>query len=236
MKQEIEHDIMIRNKSKEEENESELNPYQMAILNKKSKDDTKTDQMINWSIFSDRIKYVDDSFCSNMTPRLTIKPLDDKRHKRLYNGLKTDEDLIPDKIFNEDRIRDTYLEMYDGIQAEISQVTKFDESIILSTTYLGKTDVTREHVIKVEEKFPILGQGYTNGKLLDQTECSILIDTGACKSYMSKSYYMQCKSLHALSKFASTQRVQVGNGQYVVVLFVILVIVDYMGIDLKCLH
>ena len=75
--------------------------------------------------------------------------------------------MIPDIIFDEDRIRDTYLDKYDGIQAEISQVTKFDESTDLSTTYLGKAGVTREHVIKAEERFPISGQGYTNGKLLD---------------------------------------------------------------------
>ena len=93
------------------------------------------------------------------------------------------------------------------------QATRFDESIDLSTKYLGKTDMTREQVIKTEERFPISGQGYTKGKLLDNMECSILIDTGASKSYMSKSYYMQCISLHTLSKFASTtQRVRVGNG------------------------
>ena len=45
-------------------------------------------------------------------------------------------------------------------------------------------------MIKAEERFLISGQGYTNGKLLDHTECSILIDTCASKSYMSKSYYM----------------------------------------------
>ena len=28
------------------------------------------------------------------------------------------------------------------------------------------------------------------GKLLDSTECQILLDTGASKSFMSKSYYM----------------------------------------------
>ena len=64
--------------------------------------------------------------------------------------------------------------------------------------------MTRDMIIKAEEKFPISGQWYTNGKLLDHTECSILLDTGASKSCMSKSYYMQCKSLHALPKFAST--------------------------------
>ena len=90
--------------------------------------------------------------------------------------------------------------------------------------------MTRDYVIKAEEKFPISGQGYTKGKLLDQTECTILIDTGTSKSYMSKSYYMRCKSLHVLVKFASTtQRIQVGNGQYVAVLFVILVIIDIYG-------
>ena len=53
---------------------------------------------------------------------------------------------------------------------------------------------------------------------------------GASKSYMLKSYYMRCKSLHTLSKFASTiQRVQVGNGQSVAVLFVIPVIIDIHG-------
>ena len=41
---------------------------------------------------------------------------------------------------------------------------------------------------------------------------------------------MQCKSLHSLPKFASkTQRIQVGNGQCVSVLFIIPVIIDIHG-------
>ena len=41
---------------------------------------------------------------------------------------------------------------------------------------------------------------------------------------------MCCKSLHSLSKFASkTQRIQVGNGQFVSVLFIIPVIIDVHG-------
>ena len=66
---------------------------------------------------------------------------------------------------------------------------------------------------------------HTKGKLLDNTECNILVDTGMSKSYMSKSYFMRCKSLHSLPKFMSTTtRIQVGNRQYVGVLFVIPVI------------
>ena len=53
-----------------------------------------------------------------------------------------------------------------------------------------------------------------------------MLDTEASKSFMSKSHYLHCKSLHSLHKFASkTQRIQVGNGQYVCVLFVIPVII-----------
>ena len=78
--------------------------------------------------------------------------------------------------------------------------------------------------MKVEESFPISEQGFVIGKVLNGEECQILLDTGASKSYTSKSYYLRCKVLHNLPKFASkTQRIQVGNGQYVRVLFVILV-------------
>ena len=65
--------------------------------------------------------------------------------------------------------------------------------------------MTKETRIKVEEKIPITGQGFTLGKLLDGTECKILLDTGASKSYMSKSYYLRCKSLHALPQTGQTE-------------------------------
>ena len=91
--------------------------------------------------------------------------------------------------------------------------------------YLGQMDMTRDMKVKAEENFPITARGYTKGKLLDGTECGILVDTGASKSYMSKSYFMRCKSLHSLPKFMSaTTIIQVGNRQYVGVLFVIPVI------------
>ena len=92
---------------------------------------------------------------------------------------------------------------------------------------LGQTKMTRETRIKAEDKIFISEQGLYLGKLLDNTECQILLDTGTSKSCMSKAYYLRCKSLHALPKFVSnTQRIQVGNGQYIGVLFVIPVIVD----------
>ena len=123
-----------------------------------------------------------------------------------------------------------YLDVYEDIYAEMIYASKFDENANLSMTYLGQHNMTRNTKVKAEERFPITGQGFALGKLLDGTECQILLDTGATKSYMSKSYYLRCKTLHALPKFSSnTQRIQVGNGQYVSVLFVIPVIINTHG-------
>ena len=99
MKQEIEDNKVTRNRLKEEEYDTESNPYQMATLNKTFRNDIRTEHMINWSILSDVIKYTDGSSCSDMIPSLTVKPLDYKQHKRLYNNLKTDKDLTSDVIF-----------------------------------------------------------------------------------------------------------------------------------------
>ena len=105
MKQEIEDDKVTRNRLKEEKDDTESNPYQMAILNKTFMNDNKTEQMINWSILSDLIKYIDGSSCSDMIPNLTVKPLDYRQHRSLYNSLKTDKDLTSDVIFDVDKVR-----------------------------------------------------------------------------------------------------------------------------------
>ena len=57
-----------------------------------------------------------------------------------------------------------------------------------------------------------------------------MLETEASKSFTSKSHYLQCKSLHSLPKFTSkTQRIQVGNGQYVSILFIVPVIIEISG-------
>ena len=116
--------------------------------------------------------------------------------------------------------------MYEGVYAEVISTDKFDKDTDISTTYLGQVDMTINTEVKAEENFPMTARGYTRGQLLDGTDCDVLIDTGASKSYMSKSYFLQCKLLHAMPKFtSSTKRIQFGNGQYVGRLFVIPVII-----------
>ena len=89
-----------------------------------------------------------------------------------------------------DILKEEYLEIYKRIQSEIVNTTRFDENLDLSTTYLGKSDRSKNDKLKAEESFPISEQGYIIGKLLDGTECQLLLDTDASKSLMSKSFYM----------------------------------------------
>ena len=131
----------VRNKQVEEEDiDRDRNPYQKAISNEGPKDENEIEQIINWSIFSDKIKYVDS--CMNITPSLTIRPLEEKKQRKLFSTLEGKDNHIPDIIFDENRIRETYFDMYDCVHSEISQETRFDYSTDLSTTYLGKVDQT----------------------------------------------------------------------------------------------
>ena len=106
------------------------------------------------------------------------------------------------------------------MKSEILVTTRFNGNSDLSMTYLGKASMIRDHKMVTEEKFPMSEQGYTRGKLLDGTECQIL-------SFMSKSHYLCCRSLHSLHKFTlKIQRIQVGYGQYQSILFIIPIIID----------
>ena len=211
MKNEIEQDL----------DRKDDNPYKRVILNKVYKDEDKTPYSVTTSGMCSMMKRPHTGW--TLTPQITD-----------YMGiffckLKGEEGEILEVDFgvNPETLKTNYLDLYEDVHAEMIYTNRFDENSDLSTTYLGQMKMTRDTKIKAEEKFPITGQGFTLGKLLDQTACQILLDTGATKYYMSKSYYLRCKCLHALPKFVSnTQGIQVGSGQYVGVLFVIQVIID----------
>ena len=98
------------------------------------------------------------------------------------------------------------MDVYDEIHAELVTTNRFDGNVDLSMTYLGRINMKREEVMKAEESFPISEQGFFMGKLLNGEDCQILLDTGVSKLYMLKSYYLRCKSLHNLPKFASKNK------------------------------
>ena len=162
------------------------NPYKKVVLNKVFKEKDDFPEMRNWSIFSDNVRYVQHDQATSQN--LNIDALDYRDHKELYLKLKEEERETLDVDFGlyPDIIKSRYLYIYDGVYAEMVYANKFNENSDLSKAYLGQTIMMRNTKIKAEETFPITGQGFASGKLLDGMECQILLDTGATKSYMSK--------------------------------------------------
>ena len=156
--------------------------------------------MEQWSILSNVLNYIHYDKHPKNYHNLSINAVN-----KYKNSLDTSEERdimeldfgVTPKILWEE-----YLDVYEGIQSEVVDTTRFDENSDLSTTYLGRLDRAKSDKFKAEASFPISEQVYTLGKLLDGTECQLLLDTGTSKSFISKSYSIQCKSLHSWQKFA----------------------------------
>ena len=206
----------------------ETNPYRELIVNNAEKIEPLMTQMEQWSILSNVLNYIQHDRHHMLNQNLSIRAVntykDISKTKEKRETTEVQCGVMPQILCKE------YLDVYEGIQSEIVNTTRFNENSDLSTTYFGKSDKIRNDKLRAEESFPISEHGYTSGRLLDGTECHLLLDTGASKSFILKSFYMQCKSLHSLPKFASkTQGIQVGNVQCISVLFIIPVILDVHG-------
>ena len=178
---------------------NDINQYEKALLSDRNMIKSNL-QMEQWSILSDNIVYVESEYNDAMNG-IDIKPIDYRDHKRMYRKMSKEggEQLNIDFGESLEIMKNGYMDVYDEIYAEVVTTSRFDENVDLSTTYLGRIDMKRKEVMKAEENFPISEQGIVMGKLLNGEECQILLD-GASKLYMSKSYYLRCKSLHNLPR------------------------------------
>ena len=137
-------------------------------------------QMEQWSILNNTLYYIQYDRHPKNYYSLGITMVN-KCGKNLCT--KEETDILQFEFGpTQDILREEYLDIYEEIQPEISNTTRFDENSDLSTTYLGKADRSNNSKIKAEESFPISEQVYTIVKLLDGTECQILLDTVASKS------------------------------------------------------
>ena len=180
----------------------EVNMYEKVLISDMNMIRNNS-QMEQWSILSDNIVYVR-SEGNDIKNGIDIKMVDYRDHKRMYRKMGKEEGERFNIDFGESAeiLREKHMDVYEEIYAEVVMTSKFDENVDLSTTYLGRIGMKREDVMKAEESFPISEQGFVVGRILNGEECQILLDTGASKSYMSKSYYLRCKTLHDLPKFA----------------------------------
>ena len=144
-------------------------------------------QMEQWSILSNLLNHVQHSRFHSMNHTLDIKAVNKYKHKP-----NTDNREFKELDFGTtpQKLQEEYMDIYKGIHSEIVSSNRFDENSDLSTTYLGRVDKENQHKLKAEESFPISEHGYTLGRLLDGADCQLLLNMGASKSFMSRSFYM----------------------------------------------
>ena len=206
----------------------EVNSYKGVMLKEPNKNKDQV-PMKEWSLLSDHVKYVT-HHKSEVFQKLSINSMNYRQDRGLYKSLNNKQTIRTSLNFGNTtkNLKAEYLDVYKGIYMGVISTDKFDEDTDISTTYLGQVDMTTE--VKAEESFPMTARGYATWQLLDDTDCDVLVDTGVSKSYMSKSYFLQYKNLHVMPKFTSSaKRIQIGNGQYVGVLFVIPVLITIMN-------
>ena len=162
----------------------EVNPYQELIVNNAERIEPLMTQMEQWSIWSNVLNYVQYDRHHIVNHTLNIKTVD--RYKNKLQSKEGKEQVELDFGSAPMKLPKEYLDVYEGIQSEIIANTRFNDNSDLSMTYLGKSDKARNDKLKAEESFPISEHGYTSGKLLDGTECQLLLDMGTGKSFMSQ--------------------------------------------------
>ena len=101
--------------------------------------------MEDWSILSEHVKYVKHDDGLETFHKLNVNMLNYCQFKDLYQELKGKEILMVDVDFgnNPEKLKSQYLDVYEGVYAEIVSTNRFDENSDLSTIYLGQVNMTR---------------------------------------------------------------------------------------------
>ena len=169
LQQELEHKRQV---NKIDDTSGDTNLYKELIVNSAHKIEPLLTQLKQWAILSNMLNYIQyDKHPKNFHNLGIIIVNICKNHAHAREG----KDMVEvDFGSTSDILKEEYLNVYEGIQSEIVNTTRFDENSDLSTTYLGKSVRSKNDKLKAEESFPISQQWYTLGKLLDGTECQLL--------------------------------------------------------------
>ena len=89
--------------------------------------------------------------------KLNIDQMNYRHERGLYKELQEKKFLSTDVNFgiSLEKLKAEYLDVYEGVYAKVLSTDRFDKDMDLSTTYLGKVDMTRSTEVKAEDNFPI---------------------------------------------------------------------------------
>ena len=148
LQQELEHERQL---NKIDDTNEDTNSCKEMIVNNVEKIEPLLAQMEQWSILSNTLNYIQYNKHPKNFHNLGISAVnvykncsDVKKEKRMV-----EIDFGPTL----DILKKEYLNIYEGIQSEILKSTRFNEDLHLSTTYLWKSDRSKNDKLKAEEFF-----------------------------------------------------------------------------------
>ena len=104
------------------------NPYKKVVLNKVFREEVKSPEMRSWSTFSENVRYIQHEQMTSQT--FNIDTLDYRHHNKLYLKLKGEERETLDIDFGVYPyiLKSKYLDVYEGVYAEMVYANKFNEN------------------------------------------------------------------------------------------------------------
>ena len=137
MKEELSADVEL---DRMDNNNGDKNPYRDLVVNNVDRVEMSHSPMEQWSILSNVINYVQHSRNPLNFHFVTVKPA--KLNKTVK--IKDNSNTLPkvNLIESSGRSREEYLDRYDGVKTETVDTTRFDKNSDLSTTNLGRIDMT----------------------------------------------------------------------------------------------
>ena len=131
----------------------ETNPYKELIENNAEKLEPLTKQMEQWSILSKILNYIQYDKHPKNYHNLSINAMN--KYKNIIDTGKERDVVELDFGVKPKILWEEYLNVYEGIQSEVVNITRFDENLDFSTAYLGRSDRAKSDKLKAEESFPI---------------------------------------------------------------------------------
>ena len=132
VKQEIEQDQKL---DKLDDISGDVNPYRELTVNNTEKIETVFSHMEQWSILSNIVNYIQYNRHPKNFHNLNIKALSKEKHKR-NSDIESEKRQMLEMDFGDtpEKLKEEYLDVYEGIQSEILSTTRFDENTDLSMT------------------------------------------------------------------------------------------------------
>ena len=218
-----------------DEGEPIVNPYEIALMYQMQEESQQgleidpyfpqsktqnTHKMAEWSVIGTQMHYVQHP---HVQEGLLLNQCEEKIESQIMGKMESPNLLSLEG--ESKQIKDVFTDRFDGVVHYLHATEKFIDSRDISTTYLGVDNLSLRDYHVAECSFPIYSNSHTWGQLVGGSPIDMLIDSGASKCYMSKTFYDRNPSLHKLPKYKTNiQGLRVGSGELVPAHFLIPVV------------